>query len=195
MIVLGIDPGSRNLAAAAIRDQGRRLEFVEGFRLHAEGDFLARAEAVSDLADEWLAALRPAAVACEDVFLQGRSTTVHQVSHIIGLLHARARSRGIPFVLLAPSEVKGAVLWGRADKDALARAVSAMVAGVPERLYGPGGRPVQAGSHLYDAVAVAVAALTRLRWERIRKEVAARVAVYGVRPAAPQGRGRRRGSA
>lgn len=189
MTVLGIDPGSRDLAYAVVCEGPRGLRFGGGCRVRLEGDFNQRAAAVAELTDEWIRHVGPDAVACESVYLRGRSTTIHLVSHFIGLIHGRALVHDLPFLLLTPAEVKSALGWGRADKAQVARAVRALVAGMPEQLYGAGGGVVQVGSHLYDAVAVAVAGIVRLRRRRYEEVPPPRVAVYrSLTPAAAGGR-------
>ena len=170
MRVLGVDPGLTRCGLGVVDGgPGRAVLVAVGVATTPAGDALGdRLVALERVFESWLDLHRPDAVAVERVFSQANVRTVMGTAQAGAVAITCAARRGLPVVLLTPSEVKAAVTGsGRADKAQ----VGAMVARLL-KLDGPP-RPADAA----DALALAICSL----W---RAPVPARpaAAVAGVRP-------------
>ena len=150
MRVLGIDPGLTRCGLGLVEgDAGRppRLVDVGVVRTPADLPLPQRLLAVHDAVAEWIARLRPDAVAVERVFSHHNVRTVMGTAQASGVALAAAARAGLPVGLYTPSEAKAAVTGsGRADKAQ----VTAMVIRVLQLDAAP--RPTDAA----DALALAI---------------------------------------
>lgn len=146
MRVLGIDPGSRVTGWALVESSGAVLKVLgSGVAAPRAGALALRlgsiAEQVERLIAEWL----PESVAVERAFVGRNVSSALRLGEIRGAVLAVAGRHRLPVVDYPPATVKLAVAGsGVAQKDAVARGVTALVGG----LHDPGDAT--------DALAVAI---------------------------------------
>jgi crossover junction endodeoxyribonuclease RuvC len=149
MIVLGIDPGTANTGYGVVARRGGRLAALDGGVIETpSGQALERRlttifARVEELLDEH----EPAAVALEELYFGGNTSSAMAVGQARGVVMLAAGRRGIACSGYTPQQIKGAVCGsGRADKGQVQRMVQAVLS-LPE--------PPKP-DHAADALAVAI---------------------------------------
>ena len=163
MRVLGIDPGTATLGWGVIDHHGAVTRPVDYGALTTAAD-LADHERLKELYDglTGLCGLyAPEAAAVEKLYFGQNSRTAMVVGQARGIVLLVLAQHGVPYVEMAPAEVKQAVTgYGRADK----RQVQLMV----QRLLGlkeyP--RPDDAA----DALAIAICGAENLRFQKSSRQ-------------------------
>jgi crossover junction endodeoxyribonuclease RuvC len=155
-VVLGIDPGLTRCGVGAVRGPAHRPTLVAArcIRTPVELPVEQRLARLRAELDELVAELRPTAVAVERVLFSGNARTAMATGQAAGVALLVAAEHGLAVTAYSPNEVKATVAGdGRADKDAVARLVTAQL-----RLDAPP-RPVD----VTDALAVAITHLAHVR--------------------------------
>jgi crossover junction endodeoxyribonuclease RuvC len=149
VIVLGIDPGTRNTGYGVVFARGQRLAALDGGVIETEPNLplekrLVRIHsAVSDLIKEH----QPNAVAIEDLFFGQNARSAFSVGQARGVVMLSAGMHGLPCYSYTPQAVKQAVCGsGRAEKDQVQRMVGSLLS-LPEP---------PSPDHAADALAVAI---------------------------------------
>lgn len=127
MLVLGVDPGLTRCGVGVVEGSPGRAGLVEAgvVRTSPDLDASRRLLQLETGLEEWIARIRPAAVAVERVFAQHNLTTVMGTAQAAGIAMLVAARHGIPVGLHTPSEVKAAITGsGRADKAQVATMVA-----------------------------------------------------------------------
>lgn len=154
MLILGLDPGSRNTGFGLVHRQGSRLEAVDFGRLSPapERDLAERLGEIALGLEALLDRHRPDCAVVEKVFHGANTRSLIVLAESRGALLATLGRRGVPVAELAPAEVKSAIAgYGRAEKPQVARMVRLLL-----RL---GDRPLAADAA--DALALALCAAQR----------------------------------
>jgi crossover junction endodeoxyribonuclease RuvC len=148
-VVLGIDPGTASTGFGLVERRGGALRSLGGGVISTgSGEALERR-----LAEELIAAHRPAALAVEDIFFGRNVRTAFAVGQARGVVLATAGARGIPCFAYTPQAVKLAVCGsGRAGKEQVQRMVATLL--------GLGAPP--ASDHAADALALAICHASRM---------------------------------
>ena len=149
MIVLGIDPGTANTGYGVVARRGGRLAALDGGVIEtASGVALElRLATIFARIEELLDEHEPAAVALEELYFGGNTSSAMAVGQARGVVMLAAGRRGIACSGYTPQQIKGAVCGsGRADKGQVQRMVQAVLS-LPE--------PPKP-DHAADALAVAI---------------------------------------
>jgi crossover junction endodeoxyribonuclease RuvC len=167
MIVLGIDPGLANTGYGVVARRNGRLVALDGGVIETRAGAPAERR-LADIyagADALLAEHEPAGVALEELYFGRNVRTAFAVGQARGVVMLAAGQRGVPCESYTPQAVKGAVCGhGRADKEQVARMVSALLA-----LDEP-----PTPDHATDALAVAICHLNRAPLSRALAEAGVR---------------------
>ncbi len=131
MRVLGVDPGLTRCGLGVVDGgPGQPLVLVDVavVRTSAQQPVADRLHAVDWAVGDWIARLRPDAVAVERTFSRHNVQTVMGAAQASGVAIAAAARHGLPVALHTPSEVKAAVTGqGRADKTQVAAMVQRLL--------------------------------------------------------------------
>ena len=154
MRILGIDPGLRLTGYGLVELSSRGLVLLEGGLIHTDGRKplpVRLRELYSGLVDI-LSDGRPEVIALEDLFAHsGFPRTGIVMGHVCGIICLAAAQSGIPVDTISPASVKRAmVASGRAEKRQIQRMVRHLLALAEDP-----------GTHIADALAVALTALSR----------------------------------
>ena len=118
-LLLGVDPGSRQVGLGLLRVEGRRPSFVAAHILKLQPRLLGDRLAV--LLENWeayLAEWKPDLVVMEDQFFAQNVKSLVVLSRVSGALLGHARWRGYPVELYSPAVIKKTVTGtGQATKD------------------------------------------------------------------------------
>ncbi len=162
MLILGLDPGSIHTGYGLVERDGDRLRAIDFGRLNpARGKPLAaRLWTITRELDDVIARWAPDAAALETPFHGINSRSLIVLAQARGALLAALAGRGLEPVEYSPAEVKMAVTGnGRADKTQVARMVKLLLALDAPRV-----------SHdATDALALAICAAQRARFEKLEK--------------------------
>ncbi len=154
MRILGIDPGLRLTGYGLVETSGAKITAVEAgvIRTDLRKALPSRLEEVYAGVRGILADGRPAAVALEDLFAHpGFPRTAIIMGHVCGVICLAAAQAAIPVDAIPPAAVKRAlVASGRAGKRQVQRMVQILL-----------NLSQEPGSHVADALAVALTALSR----------------------------------
>ena len=149
VIVLGIDPGTRNTGYGVVYARGQRLAALDGGVIETASDMplerrLAIIHArVCDLIKEHA----PTALAIEDLFFGQNARSAFSVGQARGVVMLSGGMHGVPCYSYTPQAVKQAVCGsGSAAKDQVQRMVGALLS-LPEP---------PSPDHAADALAVAI---------------------------------------
>lgn len=148
MIILGLDPSLTATGWGVIRSSGSRLSYVASGTIKppARGEMPARLSALFAAVSNVIAAQRPQAAACEEVFSNKNPQSTLKLGQARGAVLAAVGAAGLACAEYAPRLVKKALVGGGAAEK---RQVHAMV----ERLL-PGAAPGTLDAS--DALAVAI---------------------------------------
>jgi crossover junction endodeoxyribonuclease RuvC len=137
MIVLGVDPGSRNTGYGIIRRDGARYEVV-GCGVIRPGAALPLVERIGLIwkgLEEVASGVCPDAVALETAFVGRNIRSALVIGQVRGAVIALAARLGRPVREYAPSEVKVAVTGhGSAGKEQVAAMIGRLLPSVPQGL-------------------------------------------------------------
>jgi len=190
MLVLGIDPGTRNLGYGLVRREGTRLSHLGHgvIELSADLPLAARLVCLEVELSEVLGRFRPDLAVVESLFFHKDAQAAAKLGHARGVVLLVLARATIPILELAPARVKRLVSGhGRADKrqvalmmkslfgltslprhdatDALALAVAQLRLGPLAELAGAKGRTTLPARRAVSA-SQARAALAKLARER-----------------------------
>jgi crossover junction endodeoxyribonuclease RuvC len=149
MIVLGIDPGTANTGYGVVARRGGRLAALDGGVIETSSGVALELRLATIFArvEELLDEHEPAAVALEELYFGGNTSSAMAVGQARGVVMLAAGRRGIACSGYTPQQIKGAVCGsGRADKGQVQRMVQAVLS-LPE--------PPKP-DHAADALAVAI---------------------------------------
>jgi crossover junction endodeoxyribonuclease RuvC len=149
VIVLGIDPGTRNTGYGVVYARGQRLAALDGgvIQTAADAPLERRLATIHARLGDLIQQHTPTAVAVEDIYFGQNARTAFQVGQARGVVMLSAGLHGLPAYSYTPQMVKQAVCGsGGAAKDQVQRMVGALLA-LPE--------PPQP-DHAADALAVAI---------------------------------------
>jgi crossover junction endodeoxyribonuclease RuvC len=154
MRILGIDPGLRLTGYGLIEMSARGPAFVEAGVIHTSG-YGPLATRLHELHTNLLRVVsggRPELIALEDLFVhQAFPRAAIVMGHVCGVICLAAAQSGVPVDTIPPASVKRAmVASGRAGKRQVQRMVRMLLALAEEP-----------GTHVADALAVALTALSR----------------------------------
>lgn len=125
MIILGIDPGSALIGYGAIKNDHKRLECLDYgvIRVKAKDDSLRLVEVKKSLR-KIISRIKPDRVILEKLFFFKNRKTVIQVSQARGVIILTLAENKIPFVEIAPLELKRALTgYGQASKGNIQKMV------------------------------------------------------------------------
>ncbi|HUA10620.1 MAG TPA: crossover junction endodeoxyribonuclease RuvC [Solirubrobacteraceae bacterium] len=154
MIVLGIDPGLAATGYGVVGRAGGRLLALDGGVVETP-PALAHAERLRVVYDAVCALIEehsPDAMALEELYFGRNVSSAQTVGQARGVVMLAAAQRSVPCAGYTPQQVKAAVCGsGRADKDQVARMVTALLALAAQPF----------SDHAADALAVAVCHVNR----------------------------------
>ncbi|KTC74716.1 Crossover junction endodeoxyribonuclease ruvC [Legionella birminghamensis] len=128
-IILGIDPGSRVTGYGIIREEKRKLAYVDsGCIRTSEGELSQRLleifNGICHLMDDY----SPTEVAIEQVFLHQNPSSALKLGHARGAAMVAAASHRIKISEYSPREVKQAIVgYGAAEKEQVKRMVVSLL--------------------------------------------------------------------
>ncbi len=127
MIILGIDPGSVRIGFGAVKKEGGRLTHFKSGLIEIpkspkrSSGLLFLEKKIDDLLQE----IKPAKVGVEKIFFSKNRRTAIAVAETRGAILLTIAKKSIPFLEIAPTEVKLAVAgYGRASKKAVIKMVN-----------------------------------------------------------------------
>lgn len=154
MRILGIDPGLQLTGYGLVEAAGPRVAVVSSgvIRTDLRKAFSTRLHELYTGISEVLARGRPGAVALEDLFVHTAfPRTAITMGHVCGVIVLAAAQSGVPVDTIPPAAVKSAIAAsGRAAKGQVQHMVRVLL-----------GLAEDPGSHVGDALALAVVALSR----------------------------------
>ena len=157
MKVLAIDPGYGRCGVAVVEKNAGGKEvllFSDCIETSAKDEFGERLAAVIDACERLIKKHRPDCVALEKLYFAKNQKTAMHVAEVRGALLNTAARYELPVSEYTPGEVKSAAAgWGGADKKAVAQMLHALMKIEKE---------IQHDDE-YDAIAIAVTHLARLR--------------------------------
>lgn len=156
MKVLGIDPGYGRCGVAVVEKVNHKevLLYSDCIETSAKDDFAVRLMQVADECARLIREHAPEAVAMEKLFFSNNQKTAMQVAEVRGALINCASQFGLTVSEYSPGEIKSAVASsGSADKKQIA-AMLRMLIKID--------KPIRHDDE-YDAIAIAVTHLARLR--------------------------------
>jgi crossover junction endodeoxyribonuclease RuvC len=130
MIVLGIDPGTRNLGWGVVLAEGNRTRHIDHGVLRVSEELPLEARLMHlDLAlGEVLRRFRPAAAAVEGLFFHKDAQAAAKLGHARGVVLLNVAREGVALAEYAPARVKQTLTGqGRATKDQMAKMVKILL--------------------------------------------------------------------
>jgi crossover junction endodeoxyribonuclease RuvC len=149
VIVLGIDPGTRNTGYGVVFARGQQLAALDGGVIETRADvpLEKRLTTIHARLGDLIAEHKPTAVAVEDIYFGQNARSAFAVGQARGVVMLSAGLHGIPAYSYTPQVVKQAVCGsGSAAKDQVQRMVGALLS-LPEP---------PSPDHAADALAVAI---------------------------------------
>ncbi|MGQ3891374.1 crossover junction endodeoxyribonuclease RuvC [Legionella sp. CNM-4043-24] len=118
-IILGIDPGSRITGYGIIREQQRRLYYLDsGCIRTADGELSERLLEIYNGICHLMDAYSPDEVAIEEVFMHQNASSALKLGHARGVAMVAAASHRVKVSEYAAREVKQAIVgYGAAEKS------------------------------------------------------------------------------
>lgn len=126
MIVLGIDPGTRNLGWGVVRAEGNRVRHIDHgvLRVSEELPLAARLVLLDEALGEVMRRFRPTAAAVESLFFHKDAQAASKLGHARGVVLLNVARGGVTLAEYAPARVKQTVTGqGRATKEQMAKMV------------------------------------------------------------------------
>ncbi len=129
MIVLGIDPGSVRVGYGVIKKEGGNCKYIESGLLPIPSPRTKESLLIADTSfNALLLRIKPDRIGIEKLFFTKNKKTGMTVAETRGVLLRSILARHIPFVEIAPSEMKGAITGnGNANKEAVAKMMRYML--------------------------------------------------------------------
>lgn len=128
MLILGIDPGSRNLGFGLVRQTGTQLKHVHHGVIRVEGLFSLRLATLSQELGALIESHSPDAVVLEKIFLGKNVDSAFKLGHARGVCILEAAKRQLPvFEYEARVVKKGITGSGAATKEQVSLLVKAML--------------------------------------------------------------------
>jgi crossover junction endodeoxyribonuclease RuvC len=149
VIVLGIDPGTRNTGYGVVYARGQRLAALDGGVIETSSDapLEKRLTTIHARLNDLITEHAPTAVAVEDIYFGNNARSAFSVGQARGVVMLAAGLHGLPAYSYTPQMVKQAVCGsGSADKGQVQRMVGALLQ-LPEP---------PSPDHAADALAVAI---------------------------------------
>lgn len=118
MVILGIDPGSVLIGYGAVKTEGRKLICLDygAIRVKAKDDSLRLIE-IKKCLKKLISQIKPELIVLERLFFFKNRKTAIQVSQTRGVIILTLAENKIPFVEMAPLELKKNLTgYGRASK-------------------------------------------------------------------------------
>lgn len=159
MKVLAIDPGYSRCGMAVVeknKNTGGKeiLLYSSCIETSADGDFPARLSAVVGACERLIREHAPDSLALEKLYFSANQKTAMRVAEVRGALISTASNAGLTVFEYTPGEVKSAAAgWGGADKKQVAQMLHTLMKIEKSIKY----------DDEYDAIAIAVTHLARLR--------------------------------
>ncbi|KTD11357.1 crossover junction endodeoxyribonuclease RuvC [Legionella jamestowniensis] len=118
-IILGIDPGSRVTGYGIIREEGRKIQYIDsGCIRTSEGELSQRLLQIFDGICQLMDDYNPDEVAIEQVFLHQNPNSALKLGHARGAAMVAAASHRIRISEYSPREIKQSVVgYGAAQKE------------------------------------------------------------------------------
>ncbi len=163
MIILGIDPGLRNMGWGVISVDGPRLRHIANGIIHSDqGDLAQRLVVLYHGLRAVIAAHAPTAAAVEQTFVNKDAVGTLKLGQARGIALLAPAEAGLPIGEYAPNAVKKTVVGvGHAAKEQVQHMVRFQLPGV-----------VLAGPDAADALAVAICHAHHIQGRSIRIKVA-----------------------
>lgn len=136
--ILGLDPGLGTTGWGAIRREGSRLTHIDNGEINTNADAPLgnRLVLIADQLAEVMAAIRPDAVALEEVFVNNNAQSTLKLAQARGVVLLAAARCKVPITEYAAKLVKKSVVGtGRADKPQIQAMLRTLLPGV--KLAGP----------------------------------------------------------
>jgi crossover junction endodeoxyribonuclease RuvC len=159
IVVLGLDPGSRNTGWGVVREESGVLTLVDAgvIRVECLGEMDVRLGAIFEALSGFLARHKPHEAALEDVFVSKNPASALKLGQARGAAMAACAVAGVRVHAYEPALVKKSLVGvGRAEKSQVAFMV-AQVLGCKKVL----------AADASDALAVAVCHLNQRRFKRL----------------------------
>ncbi len=118
MIIVGIDPGSRNTGYGVISVEGNRCTCLHFGAIHtAKGEFADRLKEIYSGLSDVFARFTPSAVAVEEIFHAVNPHSALMLGQSRGVVLLVAAQHGLPIAEYTALQIKKAVVgYGKADK-------------------------------------------------------------------------------
>lgn len=155
MIILGVDPGSKNTGFGVIETMGNRMKRLDGGVIKTRPKALLpeRLETIYDELIKVIDKNKPEMICVEEAFYAKNVHTTLVLGHARGVILLAARKCGAELKEFAPREIKKALVGnGNADKSQVEYMVK-MILGLPEE---------KVLSDMYDALAAAICGFNTL---------------------------------
>jgi crossover junction endodeoxyribonuclease RuvC len=119
MLILGVDPGSRNTGYGIVDAEGSRIRHVaHGVIAAGNGEFTERLATLFTSLGELIAQHKPDCAAMEDVFVSRNASSALKLGQARGALVAACTHAGLCVTPYSPTVVKQSVVgFGRAEKE------------------------------------------------------------------------------
>jgi crossover junction endodeoxyribonuclease RuvC len=130
VLVLGIDPGTRNLGWGVVRSLGNRLQHIDNgvLRVPEELPLSARLLLLDEALAEVLRRFEPVCASVESLFFHKDAQAASKLGHARGVVLLNVERRKIQLAEYAPAQVKLTVTGqGRASKDQVAKMVKLLL--------------------------------------------------------------------
>lgn len=155
MIILGVDPGSKNTGFGVIESQGNRLKRVAGgvIKTRPKALLSERLETIYDELSLVIKEHQPEMICVEEAFYAKNVHTTLVLGHARGVILLAARKCGAEIKEFSPREIKKALVGnGNADKRQVEYMVKMILGLSDEKVL----------SDMYDALAAAICGFNTL---------------------------------
>lgn len=152
MIILGIDPGTSRVGIGVIKKHGSSLIHIESGLLPLRKKYINEGERLCVLEKELKKVLKrrkPDLVGIESLYFSNNQKTAFSVSQARGVILKTIAENKIPYIELAPSEIKLSIAGhGKAPKERVAHMVGILLQIDTKKII----------DDITDALAIAIAA-------------------------------------
>lgn len=155
MIILGVDPGSKNTGYGVIESEGNRLRRLAGgvIKTRPKALLSERLVTIYDELTEVIGKYQPDMICVEEAFYAKNVHTTLVLGHARGVILLAAKKNGAELKEFAPREIKKALVGnGNADKSQVEYMVK-IILGLPDE---------KVLSDMYDALAAAICGFNTL---------------------------------
>ena len=119
MVILGIDPGLRNIGYGLINSEDNYIKIITSgnFTINSKLSFPERLKSIYDNIQDLLNDYNPDVMAIENVFVNKNANVSLKLGHARGVIILAVINRGIPITEYTPREIKQSIVGiGRASK-------------------------------------------------------------------------------